>query len=119
MTKGINVNTTAKRTAIAKPAEPSTGRAKILQAAMEITHHDRNANYGNPEDNFQHIANIWNAYLAVSRKQAAVLTSADVPIMMMAVKMARLGNNPMHWDSTVDIAGYAACLGDIQERTGT
>lgn len=93
---------------------PDTARARLLQRAMEITHHDRNANYGNPEDNFQHIANLWNDFLAVRRPEAAVLTSADVAVMNMLIKVARLGNNPAHYDSTLDIAGYAACLADIQ-----
>lgn len=91
-------------------------RARILNEAMKITHHDRNANYGNPEDNFQHIANLWNAYLRVTRPMAAVINSADVAVMSMLIKVARLGNNPGHRDSAVDIAGYAACLGDIQEK---
>jgi hypothetical protein len=81
---------------------------------MTITHHDRNANYGNPEDNFQHIANLWNNYLAVRRPEAAVITPADVAVMNMLIKVARLGNNPNHHDSAVDIAGYAACLADCQ-----
>jgi hypothetical protein len=81
---------------------------------MEITHHDRNANYGNPEDNFQHIANLWNSYLRVSRPQTALITPADVAIMNMLIKVARLGNNPNHYDSALDIAGYAACLADCQ-----
>jgi len=93
----------------------ATPRARILNEAMKITHHDRNANYGNPEDNFQHIANLWNDYLRVRRPQAAVITAGDVAVMNMLIKVARLGNNAMHRDSVVDIAGYAACMGDIQE----
>lgn len=93
---------------------PDTKRAKLLDTAMEITHHDRNANYGNPEDNFQHIANLWNSYLRVSRPQAPLLIPADVAVMNMLIKVARLGNNPNHYDSAVDIAGYAACLADCQ-----
>lgn len=94
--------------------EQTTPRARILNEAMTITHHDRNANYGNPEDNFKHIANLWNAYLKVSKRDIG-LTPADVAVMNMFIKVARLGNNPAHHDSAVDIAGYAACLGDIQE----
>lgn len=93
--------------------KPMTPRRMVLNEAERITHHDRNANYGNPEDNFQHIANLWNCYLRVSRPECPLLTPMDVAIMCMQVKVARLGNNPMHWDSIVDIAGYAACAGDI------
>jgi|ERR1700748_1678942 len=92
---------------------PDTPRSRLLQEAMTITHHDRNANYGNPEDNFGHIANLWNNYLAVSNRDAAI-TPADVAIFQVLQKVARLGNNPNHHDSAVDIAGYAACLADCQ-----
>lgn len=95
---------------------PDTARARILNEAMEVIHKDRNANYGNPEDNFQNIANLWNSYIRVSRPAAPLITSADVAVMSLLIKVARLGNNVTHHDSAVDIAGYAACLGDIQEN---
>lgn len=77
---------------------------------MEIVHKDRNANYGSPEDNFKQIAELWSAYKKLP------FTSADVAVMNMLIKVARLSTNPQHHDSTVDIAGYAACLGDIQAK---
>jgi hypothetical protein len=92
----------------------NTPRSRLLNEAMNITHHDRNANYGNPEDNFAHIAALWNIYLRVNGRDANI-TSADVAVMNMLIKVARLGKNPGHHDSAVDIAGYAACLADIQE----
>lgn len=101
-----------------QPQLPNTRRAKLLAQAMEITHHDRNANYGNPEDNFQHIANLWNDYLRVSNRDI-VLTPSDVAMFQILQKVARLGNNPNHFDSAVDIAGYAACLADCQEQITT
>lgn len=91
-------------------ATAQTPRARVLNEAMEIVHKDRNANYGNPEDNFKQIGDLWAAYKKVS------FTSADVAIMMGLVKVARLSVNPAHHDSAVDIAGYAACLGDIQHN---
>lgn len=90
-----------------------TPRQRILDAASDITHNDRNKQYGNPEDNFRNIAAAWNAYLQ-AKGFVGRITTADVPIMMILMKTARLANNTSHWDSTVDIAGYAACLGDIQ-----
>lgn len=91
----------------------NTPRAAILEEAMKIVHHDRNANYGNPEDNFNQIAQLWTAYKKVK------FTAADVAVMNMLIKIARLANNPNHHDSAVDIAGYAACLGDIQASSRT
>lgn len=93
---------------------PTTPRARLLAQAHEITHHDRNANYGNPEDNFQFIANLWNDWLAISGRNANFV-GADVAMLCMLIKIARLGNNLTHYDSAVDIAGYAACLADCQE----
>ena len=101
--------------------QAQTPRAAILNEAMKITHQDRNANYGNPEDNFKNIAALWNAYW-IPKVQRLEKPSGftpqfgpeDVAVMNMLIKVARLSNNPNHHDSAVDIAGYAACLGDIQ-----
>lgn len=93
---------------------PDTKRSKLLQEAMQITHHDRNANYGNPEDNFQHIADLWNTYLAI-KKDRTEISAGDVAVMNSLIKVARLGNNINHRDSAVDMAGYAACLADCQK----
>lgn len=108
----------------------NTPRSKLLDEVMEIVHKDRNANYGNPENNFQQIADLWNAYFdAVKRNRIAAIHAKganlngndvsfnphDVAIMNMLIKVARLAKNPQHHDSVVDIAGYAACLADVQE----
>ena len=103
---------------------PKTARARILDEAMEITHKDRNATYGSPEDNFQQIADLWNAYLKAVRVNTnnatygghIPLKPADVAVMNMLIKVARLAKTPSHHDSAVDVAGYAACLGEIQEK---
>jgi Domain of unknown function (DUF6378) len=95
-------------------AAPSTARQQILDEASEATHGDRNLNYGNPEDNFKNIASLWTGYLRAKFGPNALITEHDVPILNMLQKIARLANSPGHHDSCVDIAGYAACLGDIQ-----
>lgn len=93
-----------------QPKVAYTARARLLEEAMEITHKDRNANYGNPEDNFKQIAKLWVAYKKMD------FSTADVAVMCMLIKIARLSKNENHHDSAVDIAGYAACLADIQEE---
>lgn len=72
---------------------------------------DRGLNYGKPEENFDRIANLWNAYLL--NKQDKALYAEDVACMMILLKVARLQNCPHHKDSIVDVAGYAACLGEM------
>lgn len=119
----------AKKNEQLKPQEQQqrrrseTARAKILNEAMDITHKDRNANYGSPEDNFQQIADLWNAYLNARVRNVGLgspkgyqIQPADVAVMNMLIKVARLAKTLSHHDSAVDIAGYAACLGEIQQR---
>ena len=100
---------------------PDTPRQAILNEASKIVHADRNKAYGDPEDNFRNIAASWNSYLGAKfgNHGANPISSQDVPLMMILMKTARLATNQNHHDSTVDIAGYAACLGDIQANAFT
>lgn len=93
-------------------------RAILLEEATRITTSDRDKQYGNPEDNFQNIAMIWNAYWNAKHglRQGSHFNSADVAQLMILMKAARLATNPSHWDSLVDQAGYAACGGDIAKQ---
>lgn len=90
-------------------------RPEILDRAKECVCGEREGEYGTPENNFQTIANLWNVYLcsAVPGFNAHVgITAKDVGMMMALLKVARIatGNSP---DSFVDLAGYAACAGEI------
>ena len=106
---------------INKPApqlfnKPTSPRERLLKEAIRITTSDRNAAYGNPEDNFANIAAYWSSYLTQSTKVDIVISPQDVAHMMILMKVARLATNPTHYDSLLDIAGYAACGADCQER---
>lgn len=86
-------------------------REEILEKAKECVCTDREDQYGQPEDNFGTIADLWSTYLKKT------VTSEDVAIMMMLLKIARLCNGRKdHMDSWIDIAGYAACGGEIAEK---
>lgn len=82
-------------------------RESVLNEALRITKKDRNTAYGDPEDNFANIAGLWREYLR--GKNIESLDAADVAAMMILMKVARLKFNPVHRDSWVDAAGYAAC----------
>lgn len=73
----------------------------------------RGNTYGTAEENFQRIANLWNAQLGNSLTRP--LTTADVSILMVLVKLSRLAKCPTHVDSWVDIAGYVNCASQIQQ----
>lgn len=101
-------------------------RKDILEAASKAVHaEDKEHDYGKPEDNFATIAELWNTYLEATcddPDRSVCLGSRDVAVMMILLKIARLSmsNKTDHW---VDIAGYAACGGEIdgtsEEETAT
>lgn len=82
-------------------------REEILARAKDIVSGDRDRQYGSPENSFNRIAQLWQAYLKYP------IDSSDVAMMMVLFKIARLRVKPNHEDSWVDIAGYAACGGEI------
>ena len=67
----------------------------------------RESDYGSPEDNFATIARLWTAY---TDKE---FTAKDVAMMMALLKIARIKSNNATLDSFIDLAGYAACGGEI------
>lgn len=89
------------------PVSTVEARRQILAEAAEIVAADRNTSYGEPEDTFARIANLWTAYLHTNLNRP--ITRADVANLMMLMKVARLATNPSHRDSWMDAAGYAAC----------
>jgi hypothetical protein len=92
--------------------EPVT-RASLLAEAGTYVHTDRNSNYGDPEDNFGVIAEIMAAYLSRRFGVRIPIAPYDVANLMFAVKLGRLAHNPLHHDSYVDMAGYAAAGAEV------
>lgn len=85
-------------------------RADILETAKEIVTSDRNKQYGEPEDNFDIIASLWNAYLVGKHSDGTVITAKDVALMMVLFKVGRiLTSTTVKEDSYIDAAGYIAC----------
>jgi len=82
-------------------------RADILEAARVAVTQDRAATHGAPEDTFGLIAALWSARLGMS------LTAAQVAILLIDLKTARAWGNPGHADNWIDMAGYAACGGEL------
>lgn len=82
-------------------------RADILDAAKSAVTVDRAATHGNAEDTFAHIAMVWSARLGVP------LTGEQVAILLIDLKTCRAWDNPRHADNWVDMAGYAACGGEL------
>lgn len=82
-------------------------RAEILKTAENCVCGQRERDYGSPENNFQAIADLWTAYFH------ADFTATDVAMMMALLKIARIKSGTATEDSFIDLAGYAACGGEI------
>lgn len=82
-------------------------RARCLDMAGACVCGDRMQEYGDLEDNFAIIRDLWNTYAGTE------LSAADVAIMMALLKIARIRANGQHYDSYVDLAGYAACAAEL------
>ena len=74
-------------------------RTEILKKAESVVNGDRDQTYGQPEDNFRIIAELWSAYKGI------LFTSTDVGAMMALLKIARIRSNPEKADNYIDLAG--------------
>ena len=75
-------------------------RACLLKEAEELTVGDRNRDYGDPVENMQHIADIFNAWTGRD------LTAREIAQVMVATKLSRSQISPDHRDSYVDAMAY-------------
>lgn len=89
-------------------------RKDILKEAETIVTGTRQQTYGEPEDNFGTIAQMWEAYLGIP------ISAMDVSMMMVLLKVARVSGRPdlTTIDNFIDICGYAACGGEVAHREG-
>jgi len=68
---------------------------------------DRRAIYGDPAASMATVAARWSVTLG------RPVTSAEVMLCMIDLKLARLAHDPTHHDSIVDVIGYAALLPEV------
>ena len=90
-------------------------RKEILAAAEKCVCGQREEDYGTPEDSFRLIAELWMPLIkaCVPEGTDVCVLPETVALMMALLKVARLIKSPEHLDSWVDLAGYAACGGEI------
>lgn len=89
-----------------KPKKAAPTREEILEKARQCVSGDRDLQYGSPEESFSRIAKYWSDYLDKD------ISPKDVAIMMILFKVAR-EEHSSKVDNWIDIAGYAACGGEI------
>ena len=96
------------------PKVNTTTREDILVQAKKCVCGDREEDYGSPENNFMTIAKLWTDYLHAEFKDFGfILGPGDVAAMMILLKVSRIASGNGKNDNWVDIAGYAACGGEL------
>lgn len=87
-------------------------RPEILDTAKKCVCGDREQDYGTPEQNFGTIAELWTSYKGIP------LTAVDVAVFLSLVKIGRIASGHGKADNWIDLAGYAACGGEIESEQG-
>lgn len=81
---------------------------KMLEEVARMVE-ERRSDYGGPVKNFGRTAELWSVILEKR------VSSRDVALCMIALKLARCLGDMIIPDNSRDIAGYAACLNEIEE----
>lgn len=92
-------------------------RKEILETAESIVNGEREEHYGTPENNFRTIGKLWEAYLGAQYMGRIEFEPHDVAAMLALLKIARIAGGQAKDDNWVDLAGYAACGGELQSGT--
>ena len=82
---------------------------EYLDRATKIVTGQRQHDYGNKYENHKNISDLWSAYLDKE------VSAHDVAICMLLVKVARLKHRTTE-DCYIDMPGYAAIAGEINDR---
>lgn len=92
-------------------------REEVLESAKKCVCGDREEDYGSPEDNFVRISELWSTYMrgrCVAQDALITIRPSDVAAMMALLKIARIASGNAKADNWVDLAGYAACGGELE-----
>jgi hypothetical protein len=89
-------------------------RADILAEATRLTTGDRNASYGSPFTNLQHMADMATAFLCGKYGDVVALDAEDMAWIMVFAKASRTVAT-FKDDNYIDAAAYAAIAGECRE----
>jgi Domain of unknown function (DUF6378) len=81
---------------------------QLLEHAAGVINR-RRREYGEPDTLFADVAMRWSLTLGTK------IGPAQVALCLIDLKLARLAHDPKHLDSIVDVAGYAACLHEVNQ----
>jgi hypothetical protein len=95
----------------ATPDEDTPPAERLLLQTLEVIR-DRRPKYGGPKQHFARTVGMINAAFADVLKRP--LTEADWAVIMTLDKVARYMGPSKTADGPVDLAGYAACLAEVE-----
>ena len=84
---------------------------ELLKETIKVITGPRAKDYGDKYINHVNISELWSSYLGYK------ISPHDVAICMALVKIARLKHKRTE-DCYIDMAGYAAIAGEIQDTVG-
>ena len=91
-------------------------KEEILRQAKELITGDRNDTHGYAYRNQAEIAEFWNIFLDKKLKPMANITAEDVALMMVLMKISRNSQGKKsNLDNFIDMCGYAAIAGEIND----
>ena len=91
-------------------------KEEILRQAKELITGDRNDTHGDAYRNHAEIAEFWNIFLDKKLKPMANITAEDVALMMVLMKISRnTQGKKSNIDNFIDMCGYAAIAGEIND----
>ena len=91
-------------------------KEEILRQAKELITGDRNDTHGDAYRNHAEIAEFWNIYLDKKLQPMADITAEDVALMMVLMKISRnTQGKKSNIDNFIDMCGYAAIAGEIND----
>jgi hypothetical protein len=82
-------------------------RRQMVLRRAEAVLAERQQTYGDPAASMAAVAARWSITLG------RPVTAEQVVLCLLDLKLVRLSHDPRHYDSAVDVAGYAALLQEI------
>ena len=96
-------------------------RKEILAAAEHCVCGQREQDYGTPENSFKVTGELWEVYIkekCVGTDTIVTIVPEDVAALLGLLKIARIATGHGKDDNWIDLAGYAACGGELQQNMG-
>ena len=94
-----------------KNLETSSIRAAALTQVIDLVDGDRNKSHGDPTENMTRFAELLRAYLG--SRSAGSIEAVDAAAVGVLHKLSRIGFDPYHLDSWLDVMGYASIAYEI------